>query len=804
MICDVMISSKELIKAKSYDLTELTKEVLKKPRQDVNQAQLVHFFENSKRLLGFIDLSIADADHIMNLMLDLNILPLALQITKIAGNLFSRTLLGGRSERNEFLLLHAFHEANYIVPDKAIRFKSHFNNEHDPEAAESGATAMGNTNTGGLKRKKAAYSGGLVLDPKVGFYDKYILLMDFNSLYPSIIQEYNICFTTVDRKAYLECIRDETGQTLPQLPEKDAATGILPVEISRLVNQRREVKRALCANDLKPNQKVQLDIKQKALKLTANSMYGCLGFSNSRFYAKPLAALITSKGREILSNTKQLAESLGLEVIYGDTDSIMINTNCNDYDEARKIGTKLQSEINRHYKLLEIEIDGVFRSILLLKKKKYAAVTVTRVQNQLQFATEVKGLDIVRRDWSNIARKVGEYVLNQILAIDKPSEQILDSIHSYLRDTSNAIREKQLPLAMFVITKQLTKNPEDYPDSKSLSHVLVALRRNQGDKMTRKYKSGDTIPYVVCVRKDDPANAFNTLAATQRAFHVEELKDDPNLEIDANYYLQSQIHPIVSRLCDPIDGTNTHVLAEFLGIEAPNAHSVARQDNFELELLNRTDETRYDTCRSLYLHCPNRKCGQQIEIRSLIRRVRPDNNENDPQNGLKSSSTIQHELTLTRCEHCSQALIEPQNVNFWVNQLHVSIRTLVNQFYLGWMTCEDPICKHRTRNFAGNLVKRGIACPECRQALLYPDISDVQMHLQLSFYAHILNVDASLQRVRAIDPDQANRLKLEAKDLLSLCEKLVPVVNQFKCAMAYDEIDLDYLFNRQYFSSFRV
>jgi DNA polymerase alpha subunit A len=192
------------------------------------------------------------------------------------GNTLSRTLLGGRSERNEFLLLHAFHSKGYIVPDKSKtgkRFKRESEEEEDV-TGKDGKVAEGKSKSGG-----PSYAGGLVLEPKKGFYDNFIVLMDFLSLYPSIIQEFNICFTT-------NTTEDNTDES---------ERGILPDEIRKLVESRKQVKQLMKADNISQDLKKQYDIRQKALKLTANSMYGCLGFRNSRFYAKPLAALITGE-----------------------------------------------------------------------------------------------------------------------------------------------------------------------------------------------------------------------------------------------------------------------------------------------------------------------------------------------------------------------------------------------------------------------------------------------------------------------------------------------------------------------------
>lgn len=90
-------------------------------------------------------------------------------------------------------------------------------------------------------------------------------------------------------------------------------------------------------------------------------MYGCLGFTSSRFHAQAIAALITRTGRETLMKTKEIAETkLGFSVIYGDTDSIMINTGTTQVKESIEMGNRLKHEVNQLYKCLEIEIDGIF------------------------------------------------------------------------------------------------------------------------------------------------------------------------------------------------------------------------------------------------------------------------------------------------------------------------------------------------------------------------------------------------------------------------------------------------------------
>ncbi|XP_022788586.1 DNA polymerase alpha catalytic subunit-like isoform X3 [Stylophora pistillata] len=751
MVCDVKISSKELIRCKSYDLTALSWAVLQARREEFDQDEIPNKYNSTRELLHMFELTSMDALLILRIMYDLNVLPLALQITNIAGNVMARTLLGGRSERNEFLLLHAFNEKNFICPDKSYGKKQVVEADHDEDEQPSSSKKG---------RRKPAYAGGLVLDPKKGFYDKHILLLDFNSLYPSIIQEYNICFTTINRTSFKSKGQAEDDEMV-ELPDPDLEPGILPTEIRKLVERRKQVKGMMktCARD--SDQYLQYDIRQKALKLTANSMYGCLGFSHSRFYAKPLAALVTSKGREILLKTKDLVQNLGLDVIYGDTDSIMINTNTTDLAEVRKIGNKVKNEVNKLYRLLEIDIDGIFKSMLLLKKKKYAAISVSENEDgTLNEVKEMKGLDIVRRDWCDLAKDSGNYVLAQILS-SQPRETIVENIHDYLISVGENVAEGKVDIQKYIINKQLTKSPHDYPDKKSLAHVNVALRMlSKG----RKVNAGDTIPYVIC---DDGSS----LAATQRAYHPDEFCKSDSLKIDVKYYLANQVHPVVSRLCDPIDGTDAAHIAQCLGLDPSGYRGNTGLHDDENDALlggqaQMTDEERFKDCERFIVKCKRPGCGRETTLEVLFK------NTSDPF-GLNDT-----------CPACKTQY----SAGAVSNQLTIAMRKHIKEYYMGWQKCDDPSCGYTTRQVHLAFQRGAPMCTTCFRAHLHPAYSDTALYTQLLYYSRLFDYDHALKNSK----EEVKKLPSDKRTFYTAVHSTVfKVLN----ANGYSEVNLSKLFS---------
>merc|ERR1719186_1561337 len=705
LVADLKISAKELIRCKSYELGALVEKCLRdgsdETRPKLSPDTLRKAYSSSADLKAAIMMCMRDADQTLRLMVQLQALPLALQISQIVGTVFSKTLRGGRAERIEFLLLHAFTQLGYIVPDKQFG-KKKVENEDDTETAPKG-------------RKKPSYAGGLVLEPKKGFYDKYILLLDFNSLYPSIIQEYNIYFTTVSRKAKVG-----DGDVLPDLPDSSLSAGVLPTQIKKLVDSRREVKNVLKDKNLSEAKRAQLNIRQLALKLTANSMYGCLGFSFSRFFAKPLAALVTSKGREILLQTRDLVQKMNLEVIYGDTDSIMVNSNSTDYEEVFKLGREIKTNVNKLYKLLELDIDGVYKYMLLLKKKKYAAVTIEKDKNgKLKEVTELKGLDIVRRDWSGFACEAGKKVI-EIIMTDKTQDTRLSEIQENLEGLRVALTDGKIPLKELAITKSLTKDPADYPDKKALPHVQVALRINSAGG--KKLRAGDTVEYVIC---EDGSG----LAATQRAYHVDEVKDSSSLNVDKHYYLSQQLHPGGSRLCDPIDGMDGARIAGCLGLDPGQYKSRPVHNEDEEASGQLRDEDRFRACEKLTVPCV---CGAPLTVDAPIRG-----------SGRDAGPSL---LVCPNTPSCGSCPLVPGNMGKLMNTVTLLMRKQIQKYYAGWLVCEDPGCEGRIRQIPLRFQRAFPVCPTCSKATMYSEYSDSQLYTQLMFYLHVVDMEKALAK----------------------------------------------------------
>lgn len=459
LMVDTMVCAKEFLTAqKMYTLSYLAETQLQVKHEEIEASSIPLSYKTTPTLLELIKANENDAFLQLRLMFKLVMLPLSKQLTCLCGNMWSRSLRAARAERVEFLLLHDFHGSKFIIPEK---YTNKERKEKEQQREEEEKRKLGNdpTKLKALRasKNKPQYAGGLVLEPKRGFYDKYVLLLDFNSLYPSIIQEFNVCFTTVHHWSVKQ------GE-MAAVPPAGSVNGHLPKVIKRLVQRRRNVKDML-KKESNPAKRTELDIRQKALKLVANSMYGCLGFVSSRFCqsnrasndrvlgpcvvllqgsllilcvlcslcvrvdCEPLAALITSQGREILQSSVELTNSLGANVIYGDTDSIMVYSNETDLRKCMDLGKKIKMEINKRHKILEIDIDGVFKNMLLLRKKKYAALKIVE-QPDGKFVSqrEVKGLDLVRRDWCPLSKEIGFKVLNEILS-GAPREEVVEKIH---------------------------------------------------------------------------------------------------------------------------------------------------------------------------------------------------------------------------------------------------------------------------------------------------------------------------------------------------------------------------------------
>lgn len=277
------------------------------------------------------------------------------------------------------------------------------------------------------------YEGATVIEPTRGYYSVPIATLDFASLYPSIIQAHNLCYTTLLTKSAVEKLGLKKDDDYIVTPNGDmfATTklrkGLLSQILEELLGARKQAKREL-AVETDPFKKAVLNGRQLALKVSANSVYGLTGATVGKLPCLQIASSTTSYGRQMIEKTKTEVEakytlangySHDAEVIYGDTDSVMVKFGTKDLAETMKLGEEAAQHVSSKFvKPIKLEFEKVYFPYLLINKKRYAGLYWTNPDKYDKMDT--KGIETVRRDNCRLVQNVIETVLRMILIDQDP------------------------------------------------------------------------------------------------------------------------------------------------------------------------------------------------------------------------------------------------------------------------------------------------------------------------------------------------------------------------------------------------
>ena len=274
------------------------------------------------------------------------------------------------------------------------------------------------------------YEGATVIDPTRGYYDVPIATLDFASLYPSIIQAHNLCYTTwlLNGKTTVEklgLVKDEDYIITPNgdiFCTAKVRKGLLTQILEELLGARKRAKKEL-AIETDPFKKAVLNGRQLALKISANSVYGITGATVGKLPCLAIASSTTSYGRQMIERTKQEVEarytiangySHDAQVIYGDTDSVMVKFGPKELDKAMDLGRDAATFVSSKFITpIKLEFEKVYFPYLLINKKRYAGLYWTSPEKYDKM--DSKGIETVRRDNCRLVQNVIETVLRKIL-----------------------------------------------------------------------------------------------------------------------------------------------------------------------------------------------------------------------------------------------------------------------------------------------------------------------------------------------------------------------------------------------------
>jgi len=362
-----------------------------------------------------------------------------------------------------------------------------------------------------MEQPYVPYAGGMVLKPKPGIHEN-VSVLDFKSMYPNIMIEKNVSPDT-----YVPPSKPEPDSGVNVAPEvghkfRREPPGFYKRILTQLISVRDEIRRAMKKVDPDSLDYQLLDARQKAVKVITNAAYGYAGWIGARWFRKPVAEATAAWGRSMIMRSIEIAKDLGLEIVYGDTDSLFIK------HEPKKI----EMMVRRIRKQLGLEIrpDKIYKRILFTEaKKRYCGLL-------LDGSLDNVGLEVVRGDWANVAKVTQERVLELILK-ETSVEKAVKFVISLIKD----LREQKVPYRDLIIWKTLTKPVEKY--KVNAPHVEAArILKRLGWGLT----VGDQVGYVI-------TQGSGRLYERVKPYALASYQ-----EIDTEYYVKKQIAPAALRV----------------------------------------------------------------------------------------------------------------------------------------------------------------------------------------------------------------------------------------------------------------
>lgn len=383
-----------------------------------------------------------------------------------------------------------------------------------------------------------ASPGGYVMDSIPNLYDS-VLVLDFKSLYPSIIRSF-----LIDPMGLVEGLQLEIGKA-----EDEAVPGFRGGQFHRSKHFLPEmIEKLWAARDVakKNNEKAF----SQAIKIIMNSFYGVLGSSGCRFFDTRLASSITMRGHEIMKQTKVLIEDKGYQVIYGDTDSTFVSLNgAYNQTDADKIGNELVDYINQWWSnhlrseynlnsILELEYETHYRKFLMPtirgaetgSKKRYAGLIGEGEQERIIF----KGLESARTDWTPLAQRFQNTLYQMIFHGEDPSDYVREMVEK----TNAGEFDDQL-----VYQKRLRRKLHEYQKNIPPQVRAARLADDINAKLGRplQYQNRGRIEYLITVNGPEPHEYLNS-------------------PIDYQHYIDKQLKPVADAIL-PFIGTDFEQLS---------------------------------------------------------------------------------------------------------------------------------------------------------------------------------------------------------------------------------------------------